>query len=418
MGDALDAFEMERMHRPYREVIKVVGVGGGGTNAINHIVRSGVTGVEFLAANTDMPHLERSEASIKIPLGQKLTRGLGAGANPEIGFQSAKESVREISEALAGADMVFVTAGMGGGTGTGASPVVAEIARERGALVVGVVTRPFTFEGRRRAQNAAEGIEKLRGKVDALIVIPNDRVLELVDKKTPLADAFRLVDEVLRQAVAGITDLILRPGLVNVDFADVRTVLSGAGSAVMGIGTGKGPDRTVQAARMAVSSPLMETPASGARGILFNIASGPDISLWEVNQAAQVVAEYADEDASISWGHVLDPSLEGMVHITVIAAGFVPGGKERGSGKPAESHRGGRERRRIELEETDLQGPSDDGLLFPRTDEARGQGASVDVPTIFRNARHGESGKPVQGKRLPGGVSRRDGYTEERGDPS
>jgi cell division protein FtsZ len=418
MGDALDAFEMERMHRPYREVIKVVGVGGGGTNALNHIVRSGVTGVEFIAANTDMPHLERSEASIKIPLGQKLTRGLGAGANPEIGFQSAKESIREISEALAGADMVFVTAGMGGGTGTGASPVVAEIARERGALVVGVVTRPFTFEGRRRAQNASEGIEKLREKVDALIVIPNDRVLELVDKKTPLTDAFRLVDEVLRQAVAGITDLILRPGLVNVDFADVRAVLSGAGSAVMGIGTGKGPERTVQAARMAVSSPLMETPASGARNILFNITSGPDMTLWEVNQAAQVIVECADEDAGISWGHVLDSSLEGSVHITVIAAGFVPGGKERSSGKLAESHRGGRERRRIELEETDLQGPSEDGLLFPRTNGARGQGVSVDIPTIVRNARHGESGKSVQEERPLRGFSRRDEGTEERGDPS
>lgn len=307
----------------YREAIKVMGIGGGGNNALNHIIRSGVVGVEFIAANTDVASLEMmSEADYKLVLGRELTRGLGAGANPEIGLKAAQESRDEIRNALQGADMVFLTAGMGGGTGTGATPVIASVAKELGALVVAVVTRPFTFEGKKRINQANEGIMKLKDQVDALIVIPNDKLLEISDKRTPLSEAFKLADEVLKQAVQGVTDLILRPGLVNVDFADVRTVMSCAGSAVMGIGEGHGENRATTAAKAAINSPLMETSMNGAKGVLFNVTGGPNVGIHEIQEAAEVITQAADEDATIIWGHVLEPDMEDTMQIIVIATGF------------------------------------------------------------------------------------------------
>jgi cell division protein FtsZ len=317
-----ELFEIEGSQRQYHEIIKVIGVGGGGGNALNHIVRSGVHGVEFIAANTDIAHLSLSEADIKIVLGRELTKGLGAGADPEIGLRSAEESVDEIREVLNGADMIFLTAGMGGGTGTGASPVIAQVARENGSLVVAVATKPFQFEGKRRISQALEGIQTLRDQVDALIVIPNDRLLEITQKGTTLSDAFRLADDVLRQAVQGVTDLILRPGLVNVDFADVRTIMKDAGTAIMGIGEGKGDDRASKAAHAAINSPLMDGPISGAKGVLFNVTGGPNVGIHEIQEAAQVVTEAADQQATILWGHVLDPEMDEKIQITVIATGF------------------------------------------------------------------------------------------------
>ncbi|EFQ23902.1 cell division protein FtsZ [Aminomonas paucivorans DSM 12260] len=317
-----EVFQIEKPERPYREVIKVVGVGGGGNNALNHIIRNGVGGVEFISANTDVAHMEMSEAHARIVLGRELTRGLGAGANPEIGLKAAQESREEIRAVLEGADMVFLTAGMGGGTGTGATPVIASVAKETGALVVAVVTRPFLFEGKRRIQQAQLGIERLREQVDALIVIPNDRLLELTEKKTSLAEAFKLADEVLRQAVEGVTSLILRPGLVNVDFADLRTVMSNAGSAIMGIGEGHGENRATVAARNAIQSPLMENPMAGAKGVLFNVTGGANVGIHEIQEAARVINEAADEDATLIWGHVLEPGMEDRIQIIVIATGF------------------------------------------------------------------------------------------------
>lgn len=317
-----DIFQLDRPFRASREVIRVVGVGGGGNNALNHIVRGGVVGVDFVAANTDLAHLELSEASLKITLGRELTRGLGAGSDPAVGQKAALESREEIRAALEGSDMVFLAAGMGGGTGTGASPVIANIAKETGALVVAVVTRPFQFEGKRRLNHASEGIEKLREQVDALIVIPNDRLLSIADKRTALSDAFKLADNVLHQAVQGVTDLILRPGLVNVDFADVRTIMSNAGSAIMGIGEGYGENRVATAAHNAINSPLMETPMIGAKGVLFNVSGGANIGIHEVEEAAEIINSASDEDASIIWGHVYDPDMDDSVKITVIATGF------------------------------------------------------------------------------------------------
>jgi cell division protein FtsZ len=376
-----DMFEIDRMHRQYREVIKVVGVGGGGNNALNHIIRSGIAGVEFIAANTDMAHLERSEAESKIALGTELTRGLGAGANPEIGFKAAKESLDELKALLQGADMVFLTAGMGGGTGTGATPVIAEAAKESGALVVAVVTRPFAFEGRRRTNHAGLGIQNLKEKVDALIVIPNDRLLQIADKNTPLSEAFKLADEVLRQAVQGVTDLILRPGLVNVDFADVRTVMSNAGSAIMGIGEAQGDGRASMAARTAINSPLMENPMSGAKGILFNVTGGPNLGIVEVQEAAQVITEAADEDATIIWGHVLDPQMEDKIQITVIATGFSPIGGAPAGVVPGKNTRG---KGRIELEESEVRSILEDDLFrikdMPRSD--------LDIPSVVRRRKN------------------------------
>ena len=306
----------------YLAVIKVVGIGGGGSNAVNRMVDAGLKGVEFLAVNTDAQALLMCDADVKLHIGASVTRGLGAGANPEIGFQAAMESRDEIKEAIKGADMVFLTAGEGGGTGTGGAPVIAEIARELGALTVGVVTRPFSFEGRKRAEQAQMGISELREKVDTLIVIPNDRLLQVVEKQTSVMEAFRIADDVLRQGVQGITDLITVPGLVNLDFADVRTIMRDAGSALMGIGEADGPNRAAEAARAAVSSPLLEASIEGAMGILLNISGGPDIGLFEVNEAAEVVTGAADQNANVIFGAVINEGLGGRVRVTVIATGF------------------------------------------------------------------------------------------------
>ena len=308
----------------YLAVIKVVGVGGGGTNAVNRMVDAGVTGVEFVAVNTDAQALLMCDADVKIHIGAKATRGLGAGADPNVGREAATESRDELKEALKGADMIFVTAGEGGGTGTGGAPIVAEIARELEALTVGVVTKPFSFEGRRRAEVASRGVDELRDEVDTLIVIENDRLLQVVEKKTPLSDAFKLADDILRQGVQGITDLITVPGIVNLDFADVRTIMRDAGSALMGIGTSTGENRAGEAARTAVSSPLLESSIEGATGILLNVTGGPDIGLFEVNEAAEVVTGAADQNANVIFGAVIDESLDDEVRVTVIATGFGP----------------------------------------------------------------------------------------------
>ena len=322
MADMSEIFQLDKSNYPTREVIKVVGVGGAGNNALNHIIRGGVRGVEFIAANTDMAHLELSEASSRIILGKELTKGLGAGSDPEIGCKSAMESREEIRAIVDGADMVFVAAGMGGGTGTGAAPVVASIAREAGALVVAVVTLPFAFEGRRRIAQANAGVKQLKDKVDALIIIPNDRLLSVTDKKASIVDAFKMADGVLHQAVQGVTDLILRPGLVNVDFADVKTIMSNAGTAIMGIGEGYGEKRAAAAAYNAINSPLMDTRMSGAKGILFNITGGANVGIHEIDEATRIITEAADENAFIIWGHVYDPEMEDSIQITVIATGF------------------------------------------------------------------------------------------------
>ena len=322
MDSMSEIFQLDKSNFPAREVIKVIGVGGAGNNALNHIIRGGVTGVEFIAANTDIAHLELSEASCRIILGKELTKGLGAGSDPEVGCKSAMESREELRSVVEGADMVFVAAGMGGGTGTGAAPVIAGIAKEAGALVVAVVTLPFTFEGRRRIRQANMGIEQLRDKVDALIVIPNDRLLNVTDKKTSVNDAFKMADGVLHQAVQGVTDLIKRPGLVNVDFADVKTIMSNAGTAIMGIGEGYGEKRAATAAYNAINSPLMDCRMSGAKGILFNITGGASVGIHEINEAISIITEAADEDAFIIWGHVFDPEMEDAIQITVIATGF------------------------------------------------------------------------------------------------
>jgi cell division protein FtsZ len=323
----------------YIAVIKVVGIGGGGTNAVNRMVDAGLTGVEFIAVNTDAQALMMSDADMKLHIGSAATRGLGAGADPAVGRAAAQESRDELKEALKGADMVFVTAGEGGGTGTGGAPVLAELARELGALTVGVVTKPFNFEGRKRAQQAEVGLEELRDRVDTLIVIENDRLLQVVEKKTSVVDAFRMADDILRQGVQGITDLITVPGLVNLDFADVRTIMREAGSALMGIGEASGENRAAEAARAAVSSPLLETSIEGATGILLNITGGADIGLFEVNEAAEVVTSAADQNANVIFGAVIDDAAGDSVRVTVIATGFGGGRRRRravtGSGAEA-----------------------------------------------------------------------------------
>jgi cell division protein FtsZ len=311
----------------YLAVIKVVGVGGGGTNAVTRMVEAGVSGVEFVAVNTDAQALLMTDADVKIHIGSKATRGLGAGADPAVGLAAAQESRDELKEALKGADMIFITAGEGGGTGTGGAPIVAELGRELEALTVGVVTRPFGFEGRHRAEQAEVGIQDLRERVDTLIVIENDRLLQVVEKKTPVTEAFRMADDVLRQGVQGITDLITVPGLVNLDFADVRTIMRDAGSALMGIGTASGENRATEAANAAVSSPLLETTLDGATGVLLNVTGGPDIGLFEVNEAAEVVTGHADPNANVIFGAVIDEAMGEEVRVTVIATGF--GGRQR-----------------------------------------------------------------------------------------
>jgi cell division protein FtsZ len=302
--------------------IKVIGVGGGGSNAVNRMIESGLKGVDFIAINTDLQALHLSKAENRIQIGEKLTRGLGAGANPEIGFKAAEESRNDIEAALKGADMVFVTAGMGGGTGTGAAPIVAEVAKELGALTVGVVTKPFIFEGRKRQTQAEAGIANIKSKVDTLITIPNEKLLQVVDKNTSINDAFRIADDVLRQGVQGISDLIAVPGLINLDFADVKTIMQDTGTALMGIGVGSGENRASLAARTAISSPLLETSIEGARGVLLNITGGAGLGLFEVNEAAEIIAQAADPEANIIFGAVIDESMEEEVRVTVIATGF------------------------------------------------------------------------------------------------
>jgi cell division protein FtsZ len=349
----------------YLAVIKVVGIGGGGSNAVSRMVEAGIAGVEFVAVNTDAQALLMTDADVKIHIGAKATRGLGAGADPRIGMEAAHESRDELKEALKGADMVFVTAGEGGGTGTGGAPIVAEIGRELDALTVGVVTRPFAFEGRLRAEQAEVGIQNLRDNVDTLIVIENDRLLQVVERTTPVTDAFRMVDDILRQGVQGITDLITVPGLVNLDFADVRTIMRDAGSALMGIGVATGESRAAEAARAAVSSPLLEASVEGATGILLNITGGPDLGLFEVNEAAEVVTGAADRNANVIFGAVIDDAAKDEVRVTVIATGFDSKYRQRASRERERapvatraSERGRREPDSFEIPEGVLEVPS------------------------------------------------------------
>ena len=369
--------------------IKVIGVGGGGNNAVNRMIEHGVQGVEFIAVNTDAQALNLSKAEIKMQIGGKLTRGLGAGANPEVGKKAAEESKEQIEEALRGADMVFVTAGMGGGTGTGAAPVIAQIAREIGALTVGVVTRPFTFEGRKRSNQASGGIAAMKEGVDTLIVIPNDRLLEIVDKSTPMLEAFREADNVLRQGVQGISDLIATPGLINLDFADVKTIMSNKGSALMGIGAASGENRATEAAKKAVSSPLLETSIDGAQGVLMNITGGTSLSLYEVQEAADIVASASDQEVNMIFGSVINEDLKDDIVVTVIATGFneeviqppkqtrptFGGMKPNQSANPSQSVK--REQPKRE-EQPQQQEPV-------RTSSNQGAEETLDIPTFLRN---------------------------------
>jgi cell division protein FtsZ len=334
----------------YLAVIKVVGIGGGGVNAVNRMIEVGLKGVEFIAVNTDAQALLMSDADVKLDVGRELTRGLGAGADPQIGRQAADDHAEEIEEVLKGADMVFVTAGEGGGTGTGGAPVVAKIARSLGALTIGVVTRPFSFEGKRRAEQAETGIAALRDEVDTLIVIPNDRLLSISDRQVSVLDAFRSADQVLLSGVQGITDLITTPGLINLDFADVKSVMSGAGSALMGIGSARGDDRAVAAAEMAISSPLLEASIEGAHGVLMNVSGGSDLGLFEINEAAQLVADAAHAEANIIFGAVIDDALGDEVRVTVIAAGFAGGAPRARTQEP----------RRAQLREPDVRFSDED----------------------------------------------------------
>jgi len=378
-------------------VIKVIGVGGGGNNAVNRMIEHGVQGVEFIAVNTDAQALNLSKAEVRLQIGAKLTRGLGAGANPEVGKKAAEESKEQIEEALRGADMVFVTAGMGGGTGTGAAPVVAQIAREIGALTVGVVTRPFTFEGRKRSTQAIGGIGAMKEAVDTLIVIPNDKLLEIVDKNTPMLEAFREADNVLRQGVQGISDLIAVPGLINLDFADVKTIISNKGSALMGIGISTGENRAAEAAKKAISSPLLETSIDGAKGVLMNITGGSNLSLFEVQEAADIVASASDEDVNMIFGSVINDNLKDEIIVTVIATGFneepitlrpnrnagFGAGRSQQSGAqtqtPPTTAAPTRETRREEAPVYQQQEPS------RRETQTSHQEDTLDIPTFLRN---------------------------------
>ncbi len=355
---------MESGAGSYLAVIKVVGVGGGGTNAVSRMVDAGVRGVEFIAANTDAQALAMCDADIKLNIGHESTKGLGAGANPEVGFTAAAESRDDIKEALKGADMVFVTAGEGGGTGTGAAPVIAEIAKnEIGALTVGVVTRPFEFEGTQRARSANDGIERLREVVDTLIVIPNEKLLAVVERRTSMLDAFKEADDVLRQGIQGITDLITIPGLINLDFADVRTIMHDAGSALMGIGTAGGESRSAEAAKIAISSPLLEESVDGATGILLNITGGKELGLFEVNEAAEIIQNAADANANIIFGAVIDEAMGDEVRVTVIGTGFDhrTGGLRTGDRRERPADRGprmgSRERSSLELSDDEIDVP-------------------------------------------------------------
>ncbi len=318
----LEYDEMDNKMLDGTATIKVIGVGGAGNNAVNRMIDSGIRGVDFISVNTDRQALQLSKAGVKIQIGEKITRGLGAGANPDIGAQSAEESKSEIAEALRGADMVFVTSGMGGGTGTGAAPIVAATAKEMGILTIGVVTKPFTFEGKKRLSQAERGIESLKSKVDTLVVIPNDKLLQIIDRKTTIVEAFKMADDVLRQGVQGISDLIAVPGLVNLDFADVKTIMLNTGMAHMGIGRASGENRAEDAAKQAIQSPLLETSIEGARGVIINITGGNDLGLHEVNTAAELVQRSVDPEANIIFGAVIDETIEDEIVITVIATGF------------------------------------------------------------------------------------------------
>ncbi len=354
--------------------IKVVGVGGGGGNALNRMVKSNVKGIEFIAVNTDAQALYHSEAQAKINIGKATTRGLGAGSAPEIGRQAAEESSEEIKQALDGADMVFITCGLGGGTGTGGSPVIAEIARDLGILTVGVVTKPFTFEGHRRKTQSEEGLENLKNKVDTLITIPNDKILSLIDKKTPLVEAFTVVDDVLRQGVQGISDLITVHGMINVDFADVKAIMENAGSALMGIGYGTGENRATVAARAAIESPLLEMDIQGAKGILFNITGGSDLSMFEVDEAARIITEAADPEANIIFGSVINDSYTGEIKITVVATGFEDHRRGINIAKPLGEFRG----TSAPVQQREVQRPM---APAPRREEEPRQVSTPQMPT-------------------------------------
>jgi cell division protein FtsZ len=360
--------------------IKVIGVGGGGNNAVNRMIEDGVEGVEFIAVNTDAQALKQSRAEIVMQIGTELTRGLGAGANPEVGRKAVMESKKQLEELIKGADMVFVTAGMGGGTGTGAAPAIAEIARAQGALTIGVVTRPFKFEGRKRAANAASGIDFMKKAVDTLIIIPNDRLLEIVDKKTPMVEAFREADNVLRQGVQGISDLIALPGLINLDFADVKTIMSNQGTALMGIGVAKGKNRAVDAAKAAISSPLLETSINGAQGVLMNITGGSNLSLFEVQEAASIVASASDDELNMIFGSVINENLNDQILVTVIATGFKE--QEIPPTKPAPI-------KKVETIDSHRELHQDHRDEFPQRDRVRTQPSSesLDIPAFLRNRR-------------------------------
>jgi len=366
--------------------IKVIGVGGGGNNAVNRMIEHGVQGVEFIAVNTDAQALNLSKAEVKMQIGSKLTRGLGAGANPEVGKKAAEESKEQIEEALRGADMVFVTAGMGGGTGTGAAPVIAQIARNLGALTVGVVTRPFTFEGRKRATQAAGGISAMKESVDTLIVIPNDRLLEIVDKSTPMLEAFREADNVLRQGVQGISDLIAVPGLINLDFADVKTIMSSKGSALMGIGVASGENRAAEAAKKAISSPLLETSIDGAQGVLMNITGGTNLSLYEVQEAADIVASASDQEVNMIFGSVINENLNDEIVVTVIATGF----NEEAAHSPKPQPQAGRpaygQQAKPAVSPVKRESKREEPVHEPvRTNHIQQPEETLDIPTFLRN---------------------------------
>ena len=327
--------EAKRFVPEHAAAVRVIGLGGGGCNAVNRMIEAGLTGCDFYAINTDVQALRNSKTNNTVQIGSGLTRGLGAGSNPNIGREAADESREDLAMILDGADLVFITAGMGGGTGTGAAPVVAELARESGALTVAVVTKPFGFEGRKRMQCAERGIADLEAKVDTLITIPNERILQIIEKRTPLNEAFAYADDVLRQGIQGITDLITQPGLINLDFADVKTIMTDAGSAMMGIGEGSGEHRAADAAQKAIASPLLETTIEGARGVIFNITGGSDMSMYEVNEAAEMIARAVDSEAQIIFGASIDPSLNGKVRVTVLAAGFGGARQHRASSASA-----------------------------------------------------------------------------------
>jgi cell division protein FtsZ len=387
----------------YLAIIKVVGIGGGGVNAVNRMIEVGLKGVEFIAINTDAQALLMSDADVKLDVGRELTRGLGAGADPEVGKKAAEDHAEEIEEVLKGADMVFVTAGEGGGTGTGGAPVVAKIARGLGALTIGVVTRPFTFEGRRRANQAESGIGSLREEVDTLIVIPNDRLLSISDRAVSMLDAFRSADQVLLSGVQGITDLITTPGLINLDFADVKSVMQGAGSALMGIGSSRGDDRAVQAAELAISSPLLEASIDGAHGVLLSIQGGSDLGLFEINEAARLVQEAAHPEANIIFGAVIDDALGDEVRVTVIAAGFDGGTPQRRDNDRAIGQIQGRAPQQAEPEQRP--GAQGEGRAAqPATAEQSAPAPASGGASAPAQSRPASAGQPAR-ESVPGGRS-------------